>query len=49
MSLTSFITVAAESGGEPAVPAPVVGLIAFAILLALLFGLTQFGKGRDHS
>jgi hypothetical protein len=49
MSLTSFITLAAESGGEPAIPAPLVGLIAFAILLALLFGLTMFGKGRDHS
>ncbi len=49
MSITSFITVAAEHSAEPAIHPFVVGAVAFAILLAMLFGLTMFGKGRDHS
>lgn len=50
MSLTSMITVAAEThAGEPAVHPYVVGAIALGILLAMLFGLLMFGKGRDHS
>lgn len=49
MSLTSLITVAAEHSGEPAIHPYWVGAIAFAILLALMAGLTAFGKGRDHS
>jgi hypothetical protein len=49
MSLTSLTTVAAEHGGEPAIPPPLVGLIAFVLLLVMLFALAMFGKGRDHS
>lgn len=49
MSLSSVIAVAAEVSEEPPVHPYVVGAIAFAILLALLFGLMMFGKGRDHS
>jgi hypothetical protein len=49
MPLTSLITVAAESSEEAPIHPYVVGAIAFAILLAMLFALTSFGKGRDHS
>jgi hypothetical protein len=49
MSITSLITAVAEHSEEPAVPAYVVGAVTLAILLALLFGLMMFGKGRDHS
>lgn len=49
MSLTSTITVAAENTRELPIHPYWVGAIAFIVLLALLFGLTIFGKGRDHS
>lgn len=40
---------ASEEGAGPAVPVWVVGLITFALLMALLLGLIAFGGGRDHS
>ena len=49
MSLTSLITLAAETHGEPAVHPYVVGALVLAILMVLLFGLMMFGKGREHS
>ena len=49
MSLTSLITLAAEHSEEPPVDPYVVGAVSLAILLALLLGMTMFGKGRDHS
>jgi len=41
-----------EAGGEGEsglVQAVLIGLGALALLLALIFGVTAFGKGRDHS
>jgi hypothetical protein len=41
-----------EAGGEGEsglVQALVIGLGTLAFLLALIFGVTAFGKGRDHS
>ena len=49
MSLTYLVTAAAEHSEEPAIHPYWVGAIAFGILLTLMFGLTMFGKGRDHS
>ena len=50
MSLTSLIiTAAAEHSEEPALNPYLVGAVSLVILLVLLFGLTSFGKGRDHS
>lgn len=50
MSLKSLILTASEPGhSEPAVSPYVVGAIALAILLLLLFALLAFGAGRDHS
>ena len=49
MSLTSLITVAAETHSEPAINPWLVGVVALALLLALLVGLLSFGKGREHS
>ena len=43
------ITAAAESGGEAAINAYVVGGISLAILLALMVVLLMFGAGREHS
>lgn len=49
MSSTSLITAAAESGDQPALSPYVVGALVLGILLVLMFCLTMFGKGRDHS
>lgn len=49
MLLTSLITAAEETHGEPAVPAVLVGALTLALLLVLLVGLLMFGKGREHS
>lgn len=41
-----------EAGGEGEsglAQAVLIGLGALAVLLALIFGVTAFGKGRDHS
>ena len=47
---TSMTTAAAEThGAELAIHPYAVGAIVFGILLAMLFGLLMFGKGRDHS
>jgi hypothetical protein len=46
---TSLIKTAEETHGAVASVDPVVvGAIALGILLALLFGLLSFGKGREH-
>ena len=49
MSIIPLITTAAESSGVSEINPYAVGAIALIILLALLFGLTMFGKGRDHT
>ena len=49
MSITSLVTAAAERSEEPVLHPYLVGAITLAILLAMLFGLMMFGKGRDHS
>ncbi|CAN5264745.1 hypothetical protein BH09ACT12_BH09ACT12_16690 [soil metagenome] len=47
--VTTAVLRAAEETGDPAVPAWVIGLIAFGILMSLLIGLVSFGGGREHS
>jgi hypothetical protein len=49
MLLTTVIAQGAEEGHElPAEPL-VFGVVAFALLGALLLGVLMFGKGRPHS
>jgi hypothetical protein len=49
MLLTTVIAQGAEEGHElPAEPI-VFGLVAFALLAALLVGVLMFGKGRPHA
>ena len=45
LSLTLLVTEAEEGG----IPPWVYGLVAFAILMALLFIVIGIGKGRPHS
>ena len=49
--ITAVLAQAAEESSEsgPPVPAVVVGVIAFGILMALLVALVTFGGGREHS
>ena len=49
--LSTVVTLAAESAehGEPLVHPYVVGVIALALLLALLLAVVSFGGGREHS
>jgi len=49
MSPTSLIPAAVENSADPAMHPYLVGALALAVLLVLLFGLMMFGKGRDHS
>lgn len=49
MTLTSLVSAAETQSGEPAIHPYLVGIIVFALLLALLFSLLMFGRGRDHS
>jgi hypothetical protein len=49
MSLTSTITLAAESSSASGINHWVVGAITLGILLVLMLGLLTFGRGRDHS
>jgi uncharacterized membrane protein len=49
MSITSFVTAAAEHSEKPAVHPYLVGAVTLVVLLALLLGLMMFGKGREHS
>ncbi len=49
MSLQMISVAAAEHSGEAAVNHWVVGGIALAILMFLIFGLLAFGAGREHS
>jgi hypothetical protein len=49
MSLTSLVITASESGGDPAIPAVVVGGIALGVLLAAMAILLFIGGGREHS
>ena len=49
MSLTLFTAVKGTLSEGPAIHPYLVGVIALAILLAMLLGLLTFGRGRDHS
>jgi hypothetical protein len=49
MSLTTLAITAAETHGEPTIPAWGVGGLALGILLTLLVLLIIFGGGREHS
>jgi hypothetical protein len=49
MLLTTVIAQGAEVEHELPVDPIVFGLVAFAILGALLLGVLMFGKGRPHS
>ncbi len=44
-----MLTAAAETTRTLPVPAPVIGALAFALLLSLMLALLMFGKGRPHS
>ena len=46
--LSALTAVAAEAHEAP-FPAPVVGVVAFAILAFALLGVVWFGGGREHS
>jgi hypothetical protein len=46
--LSALTAVAAEAHEVP-IPAPLVGVIAFAILTLGLLGVVWFGGGREHS
>jgi hypothetical protein len=48
-ALLSAAAAESEQLSDPAVPAWVIGLLAFGILVSLLVGLIAFGGGREHS
>ncbi|MGN0066018.1 MAG: hypothetical protein ACI379_17415 [Nocardioides sp.] len=47
--MLSALTVVASEAHEAPIPAPLVGIIAFAILTIALLGVVWFGGGREHS
>ncbi|MDO9457408.1 hypothetical protein [Nocardioides sp.] len=48
-AVVTAVAAETEELSDPAVPAWVIGLLAFGILVALLVGLVAFGGGREHS
>ncbi|MGW5361208.1 hypothetical protein [Actinopolymorpha pittospori] len=47
--MSSLVPIVQAAGPELPVPGPVIGLIAFVILLILLAITLAIGKGRPHS
>jgi|UPI0003C7E8E3 hypothetical protein len=47
--LTSIIAAAESHSEEAAINPYIIGAVALAILLSLLFVLLAFGKGREHT